>query len=424
MASAGPTALVLAGGGARGAFEAGALSVILPELEARGERPSLYVGTSVGALNSTLLASTQHWTAREQVDYMVELWSDLTMGDVIRPLVGRTGPVDLLRMIGQLIPGSGVRLEGLMDPAPLLANLSRWIDWGDLRRNVADGLVSALAVVTTSVRSGRTVVFFGSATPPRLHRSHAVAYVQTSIGLSHVAASAAIPVVFPAVRVSEPARARGWYFDGGTRLNAPIKPALDLGADRLVVIAVDSISGPVLSRGSDDPDGLIPDDDPPDIGEGILHLLEGTLVDPLIEDMRMLGNINAFFTGEGAVGASLYRGVRGKSPYRRTPYLFVGPSERGAVGRIAAEVFQQRYSGLRALRSPDMTLLRQAVGGATETHSELLSLLFFDRHFCRELIELGRREARAWLESEHDEEGPWQLGPLGVFTRPRQWTAG
>jgi NTE family protein len=421
---AGPIALVLAGGGARGAFEAGALSVILPELERRGQRPNLYVGTSVGALNSTLLASTHHLPAEEQVAQMVEVWSDLTMGDVIRPLIGRTGPVDLLRLIGQLIPGSGVRLEGLMDPTPLLGNLSNWIDWSRLRSNLGDGLVSALAVVTTSVRSGRTVVFYESAEPRRMHRSHAVAYVEASIDLAHVAASAAIPVVFPAVRIESPARARGWYFDGGTRLNAPIKPALDLAAERLVVIAVDSISGPVLERSAEDPDGLIPDDEPPDIGEGILHLLEGTLVDPLIEDMRMLGNINAFFTGEDAIGAGLYRGVRGKSPYRRTPYVFVGPAERGAVGRVAAEVFQRRYSGLRALRSPDMTMLRQAIGGATETHSELLSLLFFDPYFCRELIELGRTEALAWLDGEHDDEGPWQLGPLGVFTRPRQWTAG
>jgi NTE family protein len=383
------------------------------------------VRTSVGAINAAGLASRQHLPAEQAVAELVEIWEQLTMADVVRSLVLRTGPLDALRMVGQLIPSSGIRLEGLLDPAPLLGKLGEWINWERLHQNVESGAVSVLAVAATSVRTGRTVVFTEAHAEPQLHRSHAIAYVPARLGVSHIAASAAIPAVFPAVHVEEPRRARGWYFDGGTRLNAPIKPALDLGADRLVVVAVDSIAGPVLERAYD-ADGLDEElDRPPDLGDSIMHLLEGTLVDPVIEDMRMLGNINAFFTDASAVGSTLYRAVRGKAPYRRMPYVFVGPSQRGMIGRVATEIFQRRYRGWKALRSPDMALLRKVIGGDTETHSELLSLLFFDRHFCKELTELGRTEARAWLEQEHDaDDGPWQVGPLSVFTRPRQWTAG
>jgi NTE family protein len=169
-----------------------------------------------------------------------------------------------------------------------------------------------------------------------------------------------------------------------------------------------------------------PDDDPPDIGDGVLHLLEGALVDPLIEDMRTLGNVNAFFTEDGELGPRLYRAARGKSPYRRVPYVFIGPARRGAVGELADRVFRSRYGGWRGvLRSPDFQLIARLIGDRSATHGELLSLLFFDPDFTSELIALGESDALRWLSEPHDTgEGPWQEGPLTTFTLPRQWTAG
>ena len=415
----GTTALVLAGGGARGAYEAGALSVILPALEARGQRPTLYVGTSVGALNGTMLASTHHLPAGEQVELLLEIWRSITRSDVMRSILTRSGPIALLKFAGQLVSVPGMRLTSLLDPKPLWDNLADWLSVEDLHRNIDAELLHAAAVVTTSARSGRTVVFVDSAQTMRIHRSHAVAYVPTRLSLQHVGASAAIPLLWPPVKVEEPERARGWYVDGGTRLNTPIKPALDLGADRLVVVAVDSIAGPVMEPETD-PDELAP----PDLGDGALQLLEGTLVDPLIEDMRTLGNINEFFAGNEMTGPRMYRLVRGKGPYRRIPYIFVGPAKRGAVGELAARVFTEQYGGLKRLRDPALLLMNELIGGVSHNHAELLSLLLFDPAFAAELIELGRHDAREWLTAEHDAEGPWQEGPLEAFTGPRQWTAG
>ena len=413
------TALVLAGGGARGAYEAGALSVILPELDRRGERPTIYVGTSVGALNAGALAASQHLPVEEQVETVVATWRALRKSDVIRPILLRTGPLDVLKYAGQLLKLPRVRLRSVLDPAPLWESLPRMIDFDRIHDNVASGAVDALACVTTSARTGRTVVFVESAAERQFHRSHAVAYVPAQIEVEHVGASAAIPLLWPPVLIERPARARGWYVDGGTRLNAPIKPALDLDADRLVVAAVDSIEGPVMGGGEQS--GELP---PPDFGDGMLHLLEGALVDPLIEDMRTLGNVNAFFAEGGTLGATLYRTARGKAPYKRVPYIFVGPARRGAIGVLASQVYDRRYGRLGALRDPDFVLLNELLGGVSENQWELLSLLFFDEGFIEQLITMGRDDAMVWLESEHDGEGPWQIGPLGTFTRPRQWTAG
>ena len=185
----------------------------------------------------------------------------------------------------------------------------------------------------------------------RLHRSHEIAYVLAELGADHMSASAAIPLLFPPVRIESAGPARGWYVDGGTRLNAPIKPALDLGADRLVVVATDSIAGPVLEAGADDAD------EPPDFAAGLGHLLEGVLVDPLIKDMRLLGAINAFHTRPGQEALQLYRTVRDKPPYRRIPYVFVGPEARGRIGELASERFAARYGGVKGLRDPDLALL-------------------------------------------------------------------
>src|SRR6202007_1199880 len=83
------------------------------------------------------------------------------------------------------------------------------------------------------------------------------------------------------------------------------------------------------------------DCEPPDFGDGALHALHGTLVDPLGEDMRMLGNVNEFFARDGDAEASVrYREARGKQPYRRVPYIFVAPNRRGIIGDIATEVYR------------------------------------------------------------------------------------
>src|SRR3954454_17023479 len=322
------TALVLAGGGARGAYEAGALSALLPELERRGQRPTVYAGTSVGAINVAVLAASAHLPAEESAGRLVALWGHLDQRDVIRPILRRQGPLAALRFAGELMSIPGVSLPSILDPTPLHASLDRWIDSDALHRNVADGLVDTVAAVCTSARTGRSVVFVEEAGERVFNRSHAVAYVAGQVDKEHVLASAAIPLLFPPILVESPARARGWYFDGGTRLNAPIKPALGLGAGRLVGDAAGPIAGPTMELESDDPEGAAP----PDFGDGALHLLEGALVDPLIEDMRTLGNVNAFFTEGDQTGLRLYRSVRGKAPYRRGPYGVVRRAGRGGGG--------------------------------------------------------------------------------------------
>lgn len=402
--------VVLGGGGARGAYEAGALSVLLPLLERRGERPSIFVGTSVGAINAAYLASTQHMGAEEAAEGGLAHWEEVTPGHVMRRLLPDHLLRVALRYAGELLSVPGVRLPALLDSRPLGANLRRWIEWSALHRNVESGLVHSVAAVATSARSGESVAFTESRAPRDLHPSHVVRYAWSKLTEEHVRASAAIPILFPPVRIDTPSEARGWYVDGGTRLNTPIKPALDLGVDRVVVVGTDSVVDDTSIR-----DEAL---EPPDFGDGALHLLQGALVDPLVEDMRMLGNVNTFFSEpERAPGARAYREARGKPPYRKVPYIFIAPGRRGAIGELAAEVMSSRYRGIRRLRSPDIAALDRLLGRDSPSHGELLSYLLFDPDFIRELVAQGKRDAQTWLRAPPGPEDPWQVGPLDAFTR-------
>lgn len=403
---------MLSGGGARGAYEAGVISVIAPALEARGERPTLMLGTSVGAINAAYMGASRHLSAEEQAAGLLDRWRQVTKESVIRPILSHQLPLTALRYMGGLLSLPGARVPSLLDPSPLQRSLEDWMNWEDLHRNVADGLVQAVAVVATAARAGRTVVFVEADGQVTLHNSHVVDYVPTALADEHIRASAAIPVLFPPVRIETPAEARGWYVDGGTRLNTPIKPALDLGAERLLVIGTEAITEPAFEPGRYDCE-------PPDFGDGALHALQGTLVDPLGEDMRLLGNINEFYANsQDTPAATRYRAARGKPPYRRVPYIFIAPSRRGIIGETASEVFRARYSGRKGLRSPDFPLLNRLLGGDGPAHGELLSYLFFDRDFIDALIDLGRADATRWLNTPHGPEEPWQTKPLDSFLEP------
>jgi NTE family protein len=378
-------AIVLSGGGARGAYEVGVLSELLPVLEARGEPVRIVVGTSVGAFNAAFLAANAHRPIADAMADASRFWIEQRWRDVLRPVTSPRGLLRLLRYAGQLLGLRRPRIRALLDPAPLEGTLAKLVSFEQLGRNVDDGNVEAAAVAVTSALTSRTVVFHAGGPEPPRDDVRAIDYVSTPLRSDHVRASGAIPGAFPAVHVAEPAQARGWYFDGGTRLNTPIKPALALGADRVVVIGLNSIAaGPPELAGPSQPD----------VFEGASQLMQAVLVDPLTDDIRSLAEEN--LPGGGG---------------RRIPYIFVAPRKRDEIGTIAARIFNERYSGLRGiLRDRNLALVgRTVAGGDDAMHGELLSFLFFAPEFARELIELGQRHARDWLASNPE---VWRTGPL------------
>jgi NTE family protein len=392
-----PIAVVMPGGGARGAYEVGALSVLLPALERAGQRVTLWCGTSAGAINAALLGSLSHLPVEEQVDRAVARWEDIRRPDVLAHFIGPHLPETVLRLAGELVGVPGVRFKSLFDARPLQRNLHHWIDWDALHSNVRKGTASAVCVVATALADGTPVGFVEAAPQqgPRRRRSETLRYVRTRLAPEHVRASAAIPLVFPAVNVRKPHQARGWYIDGATRLNTPIRPALDMGAKKILVIGFDPLRD---TRRAAATNGR------PHLGEVVANVLDGLLLDQVNEDLRRLSAINLFFT-ESATdplgpttgrAARAYRGAKGKHEYQRIEYVHVTPAHRREIGELADEAFARRYGGLRGLRHPDYLVLGRLLGSGT-SRGELLSFLLFDEYFIGSLIEAGRRDAEAWL---------------------------
>ncbi len=369
------------------------LAVLAPQLAPRGQGPDILVGTSIGALNSAFLAARAHEPLPEAAEAAVGMWSELGWSDALRPLV--SGP-ELRRLLsaGAMVAGlPGWHLPALLDPSPLRRTLTRLVSFERIARNVMDGSLRAAAVVATSYASTRSVVFHHGGTPPTADPAHALDYAATPILPEHVLASAAIPGAFPAVEVQRPRGAAGWYGDGGVRLNAPLAPALALGARRVIVVGLNSSVTPVGRELR------------PDALDGLAQLVQVALSDQLAEDVDTLATVNESLPARAPAGRSPAR--------RRVPYIFIAPADRLEIGRLARDVYARHYAGLDSLlRGGSVALLGRALNARRgPVHGELLSYLFLATEFLTELIALGRRDAGRWLETRHD-AGLWQVGRL------------
>jgi NTE family protein len=386
----GPIGVVLAGGGARGAYALGALSALLPALGERDESPAIYVGSSIGAVQVAYLAARAADPLGRVLDDGLTLWRQMGLRQILSsPLSPRQ--LCLLVRYSAMAAGLPVRPPPSFAAAkPMKRAVEGIADFERIEANVRSGKLAAVAVVATSSSTGRSVVFHEGGGRPVCDLARGIDYFPTRLTAEHVRAATAIPSLLPAVHVSEPGPASGWYVDGSTRLNAPIKPALALGAKRLVIVGLNSNRPSPAWESPRRPDAL----------DGAGHLAQAILADPLYHDVHTLARLNAV-AREGGEAV----------PYEEIPYIFVAPDHRERIGQVAAEVFEEHYTGLRHLGSRRLRLLGRLLDARSSAeHGELLSYLFFAEEFVDALVELGRDDAASWLREPHD-RGIWRLRP-------------
>ncbi|MFJ8821479.1 patatin-like phospholipase family protein [Streptomyces sp. NPDC102467] len=382
--------VVLAGAGARGAYEAGMLATLLPELDAAGQRPRTFVGTSAGSLNAVLFASLAHLPAQQAADEALKIWRGITKNEVFKPFLSTALPGILLQYVSGLVNPSAQPLSAFLDTSPLKTMLKNKVDWNQLHANMLSGEVQAVAVATTACSSGRTEVFVEGPAAARLPLTdvdRAVDYTQAVLNEDHVLASASIPGAFPPVRIDT---ARGWYMDGSVRLNAPIKPAISLGAKRVVVIATTPLRHLPRSRGRDEP--------APSVMDVVAQITTGLMTDRMVEDTRTLGKVDEL----------LKAGAKKVSPlgreYSIIEYVFGGPvpGQLDQLNEAATYVLDTHFRGTRRLTNPDLTMLATLLGPG-HSRGELLSYLFFEPEFIDRAIKLGQRDAQIILDEAGDD---------------------
>ena len=397
--------IVIAGGGARGAYEAGALSVLLPALEAQGMAPTIFVGTSAGAINATAFAALINYGATEASRRVLEVWRMIRPHRIYEPIAW--GLARGAAATGwDLVTGAPRPSIGLLDLAPLRQILDAEVPWGQIRQNLRHPeLLSAVAVAATDERDYRTRVFVAQDPARALPPSDPVRnldYREAELSTTHVLASSALPVVMPAVSIDDPDGAAAWYADGGVRLNAPLRPALDLGADRLVVVATAPMAPSPAPRAP-----------APGLPAGLGQILHAILVDRMVEDLRRLQDRNqrAANRQDGICQRPDQDQPTSTDPrgFRRIPFVFAGPDTTDAMAELVSQVLRRpaRPGGVagalaRLRHLPDALVARDL------SMCEALSYLLFDPDFIEAAIEAGQRDARS------------RLGPDGKL----EWTDG
>lgn len=374
-------ALVLGGGGARGAYQAGLLRYIArryPHLHI-----PILVGVSAGAVNTVHLAS--HRGSMEQAtEDLVRIWLSLTPEQVYQ--------VDARHLLSNLVRSSyglvsadstdRARAPGMVDTSPLRVFLERILErapdgsFPGIDYNLTRGTLRAAALSATSYATGHSVTWVEGRDVTLWERPQRSS-VHARLTVDHVMASAALPLLFPAERVGNE-----WFGDGGIRLTAPLSPALHLGASRILTISTRTHRRP----------------EPPSVQQIVAYpppaqvlgtLYNSVFLDVIDQDAVRLNMINRLVEKIP---------LEHRDGMRIIDILVLRPS--ADLGTLARE-YEPRLP-------PVFRFLTRGLGTRKSASPDILSLIMFQEDYLRRLVELGEADAEqnadriaAFLAGEH-----------------------
>ena len=359
------TALVLPGGGARGAFQVGVLKALAELLPRDSANPFPVIsGTSAGAVNSVVLATrAQHY--RSAIAELESVWGHFRCHHVYR-----TDHLTMLKSslhwLAALVLGGWLvgMPKSLLNNSPLRAMLSGSIHFPRIQDAIDDGYLDALAVTAAGYSSARSTSFF-QACPERepWERTRRLGK-RTQLNLDHLMATIAVPMVFRPVRIGSE-----YFGDGAMRQATPLSPAVHLGADRILVIGIRDESGDKVPEIAEEP---------PSFAQIAGYMLDTLFMDGLYSDLERITRINELLDTFPEEKVEL-----GDTTMRAIDTMLIVPSED--LRLIAHKHRAKLPFAIRALL--------RSVGGGNPGENRLLSFLLFEKAYTRELIALGYRDA-------------------------------
>jgi len=362
-------AVVLPGGGARAAYQVGALRAVARIL-GRGQRQPFRIicGTSAGAINAATLAvhadSFQRGVAR-----LLRWWRAVEVVDVYRADLASVSLYGM-RWLASVLMGAGgpKQAAAMLDNSPLGTVLRGDVDLTRVAQQIRDGELWALAINATSYTTGQAVTFFQGSPAIAAWRRTRRRGEPATIGIDHLLASTAIPFVFPAGRIGD-----DYFADGSVRQIAPLSPALHLGARRILAIAVGQFTGQKPTARQREAPSY------PSFAQMAGHALSSIFLDNLGADLERMQRMNQ-------VLRLVPSEIQQRHPeLAQIDTLVLTPSRD--LGALAVPYAKYLPKGVR--------YLLHGLGSTEGTGASLLSYLLFDRRYTRALLDLGYRDALA-----------------------------
>ena len=254
--------------------------------------------------------------------------------------------------------------RSLLNNAPLLELLNMVVDFNRIDMNINRGYLSAVSVTGSSYTSGDSISFYQSneSIAPWFRAKRRGE--PTQLNSQHLMASAAIPLVFPSVKIKH-----DHVGDGSIHQLSPLSPAIHLGAEKIFVVGVDQPKTPMYSHENNP--------HPPTAGTVAGHLLDTIFTDTLQSDIERMERVNRTLA---LIPDSSQKETMG---LKNIDSLLINPSLD--FNTIAVKYYDKLPLSIR--------LLLRGAGITNDAESSIVSYLLFEKNYCKELMNLGFNDA-------------------------------